>query len=234
MISHLLNSFLIGILFADVLERRFPQQVRDFLTNMTFNALYLYSKMQINFAGINRKFNNFIESNPILSKFKRELYAIINVKNVVVNCSQFFKNGEECISLDGTPQLFDLAIHSWLGDDNKCINITTMNYAVDTTYMKKQSDIKFLLVELKIRENNYKVDLKTDEYNFYLVGNKFTKQFFIYYLKQHLKIKESINDDDKITVKIIDHNVDTIELIFTDKNESIILEKNGYKIVNSS
>ena len=74
--------------------------------------------------------------------------------------------------------------------------------------------------------------MKTDEFNFYLVGNSFTKQFFIYYLKQIVKSTEEIKDDDKINLKFIDHDVNTIDLDFTDKNENIILEKTGYKLSN--
>jgi hypothetical protein len=74
--------------------------------------------------------------------------------------------------------------------------------------------------------------LKTEEFNFYMIGNRFTKQFFIYYLTQILKISEEIKDDDKFSLKIIDHDVNTIELDFTEKNENIILEKTGYKLSN--
>lgn len=232
MISHLLNSFLIGVLFADMLERRFPQQVRDFLTNITFNALYFYSKMQIYFARMNKTFNNFIEANPTLLKIKNELDSIIKQKKTVVTCSEFFKNGDR-LHLEDAPQ-FDLAIYSWLGDDNKCVNRKTIYQANETTTMTEQSDIKFMLVELHIGEKKYKIDLKTDHYNFYLVGNKFTKQFFLYYLKQCIKIYEPINDDDKFTLKIIDHNVNSLEINFTNKNESIVLEKSGYKVVNNT
>jgi hypothetical protein len=229
MISHLLNSLLIGVLFADMLERRFPQQVREFLTNITFNALYLYSKMQIYFAKMNKTFNNFIEANPTLLKIKNELDSIIKLKKTVVTCSEFFKNGD-CLHLEDAPK-FDLAIYSWLGDDNKCVNRKTIYTATEPTTMTEQSDIKFMLVEIKIGENKpYKIDLKTDKYNFYLVGNKFKKQFFLYYLKQLLRIYEPFNENDKIILKIIDHNVNMIEVVFTDKNESVILEKNGYKI----
>jgi hypothetical protein len=65
-----------------------------------------------------------------------------------------------------------------------------------------------------------------------VVGNSFNKQFFVYYLKQILKISEEINDDDKFSLKVIDNDVNTVELDFTDKNESILLEKNGYKLLN--
>ena len=52
------------------------------------------------------------------------------------------------------------------------------------------------------------------------------------FLKQILKIGEEIKDDDKFNLKIIDHDVNTVELDFTDKNESILLEKSGYKLLN--
>jgi hypothetical protein len=65
-----------------------------------------------------------------------------------------------------------------------------------------------------------------------VVGNSFNKQFFIYYLKEILKISEEIKDDDKFNLKILDHNVNTIEIDFTDQNENIILEKTGYKLSN--
>jgi hypothetical protein len=85
-----------------------------------------------------------------------------------------------------------------------------------------------------IGENKYKIDLKTDTYNFYLVGNEFKEKFFIYYLQQHLKINQLIDyTHDKLTLKILDHNVNALTIEFTDKLESIVLEKNGYKILNN-
>jgi hypothetical protein len=91
------------------------------------------------------------------------------------------------------------------------------------------SDIKFMLVEIKIGENKtYKIDLKTNEYNFYLVGNKFTKDFFVYYLINHLNIGETDLNEANISIKIIDHNVENFQMNFTDRNESIVLRKNDY------
>jgi len=232
MISYLLNSFLIGILFADLLERRFPEQFRIFLTEVTFNALYLYSKLQIYFARANRNFNDYIDANPTLLKIKTDLAELMKPKNVVITCSQFFKNGDQLLLEDASQ--FDLAIFSWLGDDNKCVNRKTIYTASEPTTIVECTDIKFMLVEIEVGENkSYKVDLKTDSYNFYLVGNKFTKQFFIYYLKQILCIDENINDQDKFVLKIIDHHVNRITVDFTDKNERIILEKNGYKVAKN-
>ena len=101
---------------------------------------------------------------------------------------------------------------------------------VDEGFDKPEaSDIRFMLVELKIGEKTHKIDFKTDDYNYYFVGNKFTKEIFIYYLRVN-GYKDLINNDDKYILKIIDHDVNMITVDFTDKNESIVLEKNSYRI----
>jgi hypothetical protein len=230
MISHLLKTFLVFSLFVEMLERRFPHQVRDVLTNVTFSAIYLYSKIQIKLVKWQINIINFVESNPTLSKIKNELNAIMKHDKSSVKMTEFIKNGER-LSI-GEASVCDFALFSWLGD-NKCVNKKIMYDINEPLTVSECSDIKFMLVEMRIRENNvYKVDLKTDDYNFYLVGNKFTRQFFIYYLKQHLQIDETINDNDIFQLKIIDHDVNTIQIDFTNKNESLILEKSGYKVVN--
>jgi hypothetical protein len=50
-------------------------------------------------------------------------------------------------------------------------------------------------------------------------------------LNEILKAREQ-NCNDNYSLKIIDHNVVAIEFEFTDKNESILLEKNDYKLLN--
>jgi hypothetical protein len=229
MIYHLLNTCLVVSLFVEMLERRFPQQVRDVLTNVTFSAIYLYSKIQIKLAKWQINIIKLVESNPTLSKIKNELNAIMKQHKGSVNIIEFIKNGERLTNCETS--VCDFALVSWLGH-NKCVNKKIMYDINEPLTVSECSDIKFMLVEMRIRENNvYKVDLKTDNYNFYLVGNKLTRQFFIYYLKQHLKIDDTINDSDKMQLKIIDQDVNTIQIDFTDKNESILLEKSVYKVV---
>ena len=40
----------------------------------------------------------------------------------------------------------------------------------------------------------------------------------------------NMNDDDKISLKILDHNVETVLLEFADKNANLELEKNNYRL----
>ena len=99
---------------------------------------------------------------------------------------------------------------------------------IDNSFL--ESNIKFILIEFKIGENTYKIDLNRDHFNYYLVGNKFTKEFFIFYIKNHLHIHNKINNNDNCNIKIIDHDVNSIQVDFTDKNESIFLDKTSYRI----
>jgi hypothetical protein len=143
----------------------------------------------------------------------------------------YIKNGNSVNITSDTE--CDFMIYSWLDNTKNCVNKKLVYDLKEPLSFTEVSDVKFLLIELKVGENNsHKIDLKKDEFNFYLVGNSFTKQFFIYYLKQIVKSTEEIKDEDKINIKFIDQDVNTIELDFTDKNESILLEKTGYKLSN--
>jgi hypothetical protein len=229
MISYLLNSFLIGVLFADLLERRFPEQFKIVLTEVTFNVIYLYSKIQIYFARANKNFNDYIEGNPTLLKIKTDFDNLMKPKEGLMTKTEFFKNGKSLTIVETPEKNFDFAIYSWLSDDKKCVNKKIIYDINEPMTISEYSDVKFILIEIKIGENKlYKIHLKTQEYNFYLVGNKFTKDFFIYYLINHLNIDETDLNETRFSIKIIDHNVDSFQMDFTDKNESIVLRKNDY------
>jgi hypothetical protein len=98
------------------------------------------------------------------------------------------------------------------------------------------SNVKFILVELNVGEKSYKIDLKNEKENYYIVSNILDKDFFLYYMFNY-----SHNFDEKIIfselakqieegfLKIIDENVKSSEVYFNKKG-SIILEKNGYII----
>lgn len=232
MIYYLIISLPIAGLFIALLDRIFPEKFMFILTEISFNALYLYSNLEIYFTRVNRNINDFIESNHTLLKIKNKLNYFKTYKNEEENDIEYFKNG--ILNLDESKE-FDLSILSWSNKDNNTINKKII-YDVNEKKTKSEcSDIKFILIELQIGDNKtHKIDLKTNNYNFYIVGNKFTKSFFVYYLKQILKIDNPIDEDEKIAVKIIDHNVDTFKLEFTDKNEIITLSKNDYIISNEN
>jgi len=231
MLTTLLRTGILAILLNDYLKRNYPDKYQELIVSISYNLIYLYSKAQILYMNLIRVVNKKIEENPNLLKLRNDLDLLLKPKSGIITMLDYIKNGNSVNITSDTE--CDFMIYSWLDNNKNCVNKKLVYDLKEPLSFAEVSDIKFLLIELKVGENNsHKIDLKTDEFNFYLVGNSFTKQFFIYYLKQIVKSTEEIKDDDKINLKFIDHDVNTIDLDFTDKNENIILEKTGYKLSN--
>ena len=231
MLTTLLRTGILAILLNDYLKRNYPDKYQELIVSISYNLIYLYSKAQILYMNLIRVVNKKIEENPNLLKLRNDLDLLLKPKSGIITMLDYIKNGN---SVDITSDTeCDFMVYSWLDNTKNCVNKKLVYDLKEPLSFSEASDIKFLLIELKVGENNsHKIDLKTDEFNFYMVGNSFAKQFFIYYLKQIVKSSEEIKDDDKINLKFIDHDVNTIDLDFTDKNENIILEKTGYKLSN--
>ena len=225
-IANLLRTILFATLLNDYVKRTYHKKYDDFLVTASFNAVYAFSVIQIKIKQVQRYILN---ANPRLSKLL-EKYNKTFIKNTI----DFVLNGKVIFSTTiltpdiDHPKNSDFIIYSDCKSRNKKI---LTEVSVDEKYDYEMSDIQFMLVELKIGDNTYKIDLKSDNYNFYVFGNCFTKNFFVYYLTEILKQTQQFDNDNKFIIKIIDHNVNPIEFEFTDKNESILLEKNGYKII---
>lgn len=229
MIGQLFNTLLYIMLFADVLERRYPEEFKRIAIELTYNFIYAFSRLQIFFGQANTYINKYIETNPTIARIKDNINSFL--KQDCKIREEYIKNGKSFVRT--------------IVDDYDFIIITSNNKAGliykkiiykedkdknnNNNELKEESDIKFMLLEIQLGENAYKIDLKTTEFNYYLVGNKFTKEFFIYYLREYSKVKAEINETTKISLKLIDHNVNSIHIDFTDNNEYIELEKNGYK-----
>lgn len=226
-ITNLLKSVFFAYLLNDYLKRTYPKKYEDLFIMVSYNIIYLYSKAQIFYMNIVKIVNKKIEETPKLLKLKNDLDLILNKKNVTVTMIECIKNGILSNNLSTTE--CDFALYSRLDDSNKCLNKKIVYDLDESIAVYEVSDIKFLLVELKNDTDTYKIDLKTDEYNFYIVGNRFTKQFFQYYLTEILKITESV---DNLRLHIIDQDVNKAELDFSGENAHILLEKTGYKMLN--
>jgi hypothetical protein len=229
MFTTILRTGFLAFLLNNYLKTKYPEKYHNVLISISYNFFYFLSKVQIIFMKISKK----IEENPSLLKIKKDFMLLLNFNPRTIEITEYIKNGEYIKSDDLGDNNYDFLLHSWSNDENGCINKKIMYDKNEIVTSSELSEIKFMLVEINIGENNYKIDLKTDRYNFYVVGNVFTKQFFIFYLKQFLKLNDLIYDNNnKLSIKTLDQNVNIIEFDFTDKNESILLEKNGYKLSN--
>lgn len=232
MLFHYINNFYnffigfsLGILLNDFFNRKYPNEFKkicelivETFVNISYNCIYYYSKCQIFFMNIRNNFNLFIEANPTLLKIRNDINKLNIYSNKCEKNIEYYND-------------YGFNISNYI--DNNIVN-KLIFYKNSDHPTNEKSDIKFMLIEFKNGENIYKIDLKTDKFNYYFVGNKFTKNFFIFYIKTYLNKKYELNDNTNYTLKIIDHDINKIEFEFTDKNESILLEKNGYKLKNTN
>ena len=84
-------------------------------------------------------------------------------------------------------------------------------------------------------DKTFKIDLKTENFNYNVVGNKLTSEFFIYYLRKHLNVEDEellakLKLEEDVVVKIIDHKIDTVEIKFEKDSpkDFIEIQKEGY------
>lgn len=221
-------------LLNDYIKNKYPEKYQNLLITISYNFFYLLSKIQILFTKMLVKINEKIENYPYFCNVKKQVILFMKKKPEFIESTEYINNGEfvEVNDRSNNDTAFDFILYSWMDDENEFVNKKLIYEKNEIVTSSELSETKFMLIEINIGENKYKIDLKTDRFNFYVVGNLLTKQFFIYYLKQILKLNELIHDDDNISIKIIDNNINISEFHFTDKNEYIVLEKNGYKVLN--
>lgn len=210
------------VIFYDIINefQNYKEFTSNLFINTSYNCIYYYSKLHIFF----NKVKNEIEANLNLKYYINEFNSKNYEKEIII----FVKIDPISVS-DYEVEDYDFMI-STFPNKNILRKIFYTNCEIDNIFL--ESDIKFLLIELKIGENIYKIDLKTETFNYYLVDNKFTKEFFIFYIRNHLNKKyDESNYNDKFSLKILDHNVNNIEIDFTNKNKCIVLTKTGYKII---
>jgi len=94
------------------------------------------------------------------------------------------------------------------------------------------SNIRFISLYLNYNGGRFNINLKTDEINYYLVGNKIDKYFVQYYINTVLCLKFSYAEPEITTyeLELIDHEVN---MVYLSSEQSIIIDKDNYHIINN-
>jgi hypothetical protein len=236
----LLKTLLTIFFFNDYFKRNYPQEYERFLIKVSMKLLYMYSKLQIIYNKFSTKINSYLNINKLIlteKVVKNEIYQIqngeiykklsaVNVVEQFIN-NNFFKDFDNNLYIysDNSNPLQDKCINKVIINNNN--NNNNKNYNLDYDI----STIKFMLLEVSLNNKTYKITLKNDTYNYYIVDNILDKRFFIYYLKNHntdtITNEEMESIKDKINIKLIDNNVNVRELEITDE-KNIVIKKDSY------
>jgi len=232
-------------LLNDYLKRNYPDQYEYTMVCISYNLIILYSKLEFM---SNQTINYMIERNPAILPAIEQIQEIITkISNYMSEQStiEFIKDSKIVNKLTKNTYFtmnFDfenidfMAYYQIIA--NKPINVKIIHIPLEdkdnllkeeSIFELEQSSIKFMLVELQINNQTYKVDLFSDRFNFYIVNNVLDKSFFLYYLRYYTDVDvDSIKIED-IFLKIIDHDVET-NIYDLNKHYCIIIEKNNYNV----
>lgn len=234
-----IQLLLLGVLFAELLiyknvysDNSYNKWIIDLEKNMTniwvnvcYNCIYFYSLSQIQYNKIIKILFTVTVSNAalfLLDKKGNNLFAMET-------------------TLDVIKERWDLIKEHWSSTENNktpvglLVLVDKINHVIFQEFPSaldyKESNVKFLSMELEHNGRFHKITLKDDVMNFYIVGNRLDSCFFQYYLKNKLHISSDTNIDTdtwEYKVNLIDHNVNFITY-FQDKY--ILLLENEYKIM---
>jgi hypothetical protein len=239
-LSNTIKTLILVLLTNDYFQRNYPDQYKMFFIKLSYNSIYLYSKTQLFYNKLKNRMNLFIESNSSLKKIINEIYK----DHPEVKFLEFNNEGTILLrsyNLNENPNIEIKDTNSYLFLDiknNKTNYITTNSYVFPNDY--ELSNIKFLLVELVINNKKFKIDLKTENDNYYIVSNVFDKNFFLYFMfnyshtfEEKIVYHEILESIDTAKINLIDHKVNNLEVDFS-KNGSISILKDGYVINHTS
>ena len=266
-IINFIQTVIFIALVKDYMERKYNSNFTNLFVTISYNIIYVYSKGQILLIKLNKNIVLFIESNPTLLKISNDIKSLSSSKNEEINKNtiEFVKNGEviknircnnfKCNNIKSNDSNceelinayeneYDFLIYSHLNENN-CFNKKILQKGEEiTSPIYELSNISFMLVELHIDNNIFKINLKNEKHNFYVQGNRLSFNFFMYYLKNiELNTTFELSSHNYISVHIIDQNVDKCVLDFIDDNSItndnsitddnsryILIEKDTYKL----
>ena len=211
------------ILLNDYLKREYPAKYDNLLIEIPLQLIYVYSKCQIIYEKLHLQLSEFIAANPHIS----EIYNKHRVSEI-----EYIVDGKIVATYKTTQTLPEnggdgLLIYS--DYKTKCVPKKILPKEI-IGFEYKISNVQFMLVELIINDQPYKINLKTEAFTYYIVDNIFDRKFFCYYLLNYNSLVTTA--DDCYTVKIIDHNVVMKEFEITNSNY-IVIKENDYTYTTS-
>jgi hypothetical protein len=210
----------------------FPNQlnlIKNTLQNIgiktAYNIIYFYGVCQIKCNQIYNYIFPFLKKYNICSSIKDEPKTEVEIFNITTNKIVLKREyDEDFLKMEILNPVVILI--SEPSNINKKIL-----YDIEPEICKfEPSDITFIALYLNYNDVRYHINLKTDKYNYYLVGNVINKLFLQYYINVILNNINFVIDDEKsYSLELMDHEVN---MIYLDITQFIVIEKNGYRINN--
>jgi hypothetical protein len=224
-------------------------KVKSIGIKLIYNIIYFYSACQIKFNQAYNYFLPYFKSDEVIDKVTMEQFNIdtndlLTISKDILDVTDTFDIQDK---LDNKLFIVSKNIINDLGnnvsgDSNTSNTSNTSNNILITNKLIidknniclsfDASNITFIALYLNYNGERYNINLKTDDFNYYLVGNKIDKRFIQYYINTVLSLKFSYAEPEIRTyeLELMDHEVN---IVYLSSEQSIIIDKDGYHIINN-
>jgi len=232
---------------------KFPNETQEIILYIIDKLMFFISKTQIIISKQNKNINEIIDKYKkyqIFITFITFFKFLSNTQNCILQTEKYIVSLD--FVKDNTP-IYTFSENFYKFNSQKipsefdfCVITHQKNKRVEKKWnginniLQKFVEVSYkpVLIEFSIDVEDYetiiesfKIELKTNEYNFLIEGNQFDYKFFIYFITMYYK-KHVCNLSDKLLenykLKIIDADINIREYT---KNEIIIVGKNNLSLL---
>lgn len=222
----LMRCFIELALVFDYCKRYYKPQMINLMMDISYKLLYIYSLMEI-----------FLYKMAAVTNIALYMKYVKEYTNQTNSLDKYSYVKDGCLIVQDNPikvpQHYDFVIYTDMKFDENLTVTNNMKIIHEGELMSPSyevSNVRFILIEININDSTYKIDLQRGEqFNFYVVGNRLDKKFFQYYLNRYILTDNTIAAVN-MKLKIIDHEVNMLELDFTKNHDAIIFAKDSYML----
>ena len=208
---------------------------KQIITNLSYNIIYAYSRIQIAFGKTLANTSELINSQPLLKNISNNALNVYKNLYKKLDKVEYIKDNkvESYYPINynySHPGSYDFIIATY-HNDNYTVYKKIFYSPDEITSEYIVSDIQFMLVEFYIGEQCFVVNLNDSSNNYNVVGNKINFLFLLYYVYVNYphRITKKLTHDltENYRIRILDHNVNIVEIIRPE--DYVLLQKDGYE-----
>lgn len=220
---------------SGIIGYKYQNVLLNTLCYAMYNLIYVFSFMQIKCSKLSNMVTDLIKNiNPfIIVTVVKEGDKVCNAF-ISNNEYKYYKNGQQL--LDNSNSEIDLAIVKNIKNGLTLLvnGQEEVSKGEDDEVYIEESKVTFISVAMNYNGEKYKINLKTPEYNFYVVGNKIDKAFLQYYLVNILQLeldKDKDKDLDTNFIYFLEIMDNDVNFVFLNERQYILLKEDKYLLL---
>jgi hypothetical protein len=199
-----------------------------FAIKLIYNVIYFYSACQIKCAQVYAHLLPYFKSNTDNTLDTNDKLTIeyfdISANKII---------DKDLVTIDEIQnKLIIISNTRILNRGNSSITDKRIVSDIEVIEDPDVSEITFIALYLNYNDMRYNINLKTNDFNYYVVGNIIDKSFVQYYINTVLNLSFSYLESKMATYQLELMDNDVVMTSLTGE-QSIIIEKQGYRICNT-